>query len=162
MVNLALLEPGRYVADGSYGFSETGLRLPFESSFSVEQLPLYLLIEGKARQPGGRQAYRFRVRLDRDTNSQSQADASVSISGVPELRGRASLVGPTRELLAFDPANENQLSARVVPLDKPRIYEISGLLGLTGKGWFPFHFRVVPTEARAALENVIALPKRTA
>ena len=160
MLNLAIFESGQYFAEGSYGFSETTLRLPIESNFSVEIYPAYVVVEGKAQQHSGRPVYPFRVLLSRDLNSQSQADVNVTIAGVPELIGRMSLIGPTCELLANDPPNQNQLSARVVPLEKPRMYEISGLLALDGKKWLPFNFRVVPTEAELALENVVAMPKR--
>ena len=121
-----------------------------------------LVLEGRARQHSGRPEYGFRCQLDRDPHSQSQANATVTIATIPSLTGRMSLVGPTRELLASDLESRNQLSARIVPMEKPGIYELSGLLALGGKQWFPFHFRVVPTESRAALENVVALPKRTA
>ena len=160
MVNLSIFEPGHYFAEGSYGFSETALRLPIESNFSVEVYPAYLLIEGKGQQHSGRPVYPFRVLLSRDMNSQSQAEISITITGVPELTGRASLVGPTSELMTNDTDHQNLLSARVVPLAKPRTYEISGLLVLGGKSWLPFHFRVVPTEAEVALENIVTLQKR--
>jgi hypothetical protein len=95
-------------------------------------------------------------------HSQSQADVTVVIAGIPQLKGRMSLVGPTRELIASDAEHQNQVSARIVPLDRPRIYELSGIVALGGKQWFPFHFRMVPTESMEALSNVVALPKRSA
>ena len=125
-------------------------------------MPAALVLEGRARQHSGRPEYGLRLQLDRDPHSQSQADATVSIATIPPLKGRMSLTGPTNELLASDLAAQNQLSARIVPLDKPRIYELSGFLALGGKLWFPFHFRVVPTESHAALSNVVAIPKRSA
>jgi hypothetical protein len=151
VVKLAIIEPGHYHGDGSYGFSESGLRLPFECTFRAEVMPAVLVLEGRARQHSGRPEYSFKLQLDRDPQSQSQADATVSIATIPSLKGRMSLTGPTNELLASDPGTQNQLSARIVPLDKPRIYELSGFLALGGKLWFPFHFRVVPTESHAAL-----------
>jgi hypothetical protein len=120
------------------------------------------VLEGKARQHSGRPEYGVRVQLDRDLHSQSQVEATVTIATIPSLRGRMAIVGPTFELLAADLTNLNQISARVVPTEKRRIYEISGLLALGGKAWFPFHFRVVPTEAEAAMSNVVALPQRSA
>jgi hypothetical protein len=161
VVNLNIFLPGQYFAEGSYGL-ESGLSLAFESNFAVEAFPEHLVVEGKARHRSSGTVYPFRVQLSRDKASQSQADASITIPGVPELKGRACLAGPTRELLANDPANQNQISARVVPLEAPRVYELSGILCLGGKAWFPFCFRAVPTEAEVALENVVAFPKRTA
>jgi hypothetical protein len=160
MVELTIIEPGPYFAEGSYGFSETGLRLPFESHFSVEASPSHLLLEGVAQQDRGAPAYRFQVQLLRDNGSQSQADARVSVATIPELTGRMSLRGPTLELLANDLAHNNQISARLVPMDKPRTYEVSGCLALGGKAWFPFHFRFSPTHAEATLANVVAIRKR--
>jgi hypothetical protein len=143
VVNLAFIEPGYYHAGGSYGFSESGLRLPMECGFRFEILPSAAVLEGKARQHSGRPEYGVRVQLDRDLHSQSQVEATVTIATIPSLRGRMAI-------------------ARVVPTEKRRIYEISGLLALGGKAWFPFHFRVVPTEAEAAMSNVVALPQRSA
>jgi hypothetical protein len=162
VVNLAIIEPGHYHAGGSYGFSESGLRLPMECGFLVEILPAAAVLEGKARQHSGRPEYAIRVQLDRDLHSQSQVEATVNIASIPSLKGRMSMVAPTFELLASDSPSLNQLSARVVPMEKPRIYEISGFLALNGKGWFPFHFRVVPTEAHEAMSNVVGLPQRSA
>jgi hypothetical protein len=162
VVNLAIIEPGYYHAGGSYGFSESGLRLPMECGFRFEILLSAAVLEGKARQHSGRPEYGVRVQLDRDPHSQSQVEATVTIATIPPLKGRMAIAGPTLELLAADLTNLNQISARVVPMEKRRIYEISGLLSLGGRQWFPFQFRVVPTEAETAMSNVVALPQRSA
>ena len=154
--------PGQYSAHGSYGFSETGLRLPLQCTFSVEEFPNALTIEGQTQQGGERPVYPFRCKLERDAQSQSQAEASVTVAGISTLSGRISLLGPTIELLAYDLPSNTVLSTRVVPLEKPRIYELSGFLSLHGLNWFPFHFRVVPTEMEAALSNVVGISSRRA
>lgn len=158
MVKLAIIEPGHYFAEGSYGFSETGMRLHFECHLVVETFEDHLVIEGAGRRSGV--SYPFRVQLLRDAASQTQADAKISIATIPELAGRMSLSGPTLELLGGDVAHENQISARLVPLERNRIYEVSGCLALGGKTWFPFHFRLLPTEKEIAHENVVPFAKR--
>jgi len=158
--NLAMLLPGEYSADGSYGFSETGLRLPFRSSFNVELSPHQLCMRGRVRQHTGRQTYPFTLTLARDKDSQSQAEVTVALDTLVTVTGRVALVGPTVELLAYDLESNSVLSARVVPLDRPRIYEISGFLSLHGLNWFPFWFRVIPAEPHLALENVVGIESR--
>jgi hypothetical protein len=160
VVDLAIIKPGSYSAEGSYGFTETGLRLPFHASFSVELFPDHLTIEGRGRQHSGRPDYPFRCSVERDPHSQSQAEVSVTVASIAPLTGRVSLTGPTLEMLAYDLASNSVMSARVVPLDKPRLYELSGFLSLHGLGWFPFHFRVVPTETQEALANVVGISSR--
>ena len=159
MLNLAVIAVGHYAAHGSYGLSESSIDLPLEAHFAVESFPNELVIDGKWQQHSGRPNYAFRIELNRDHTSQSQADASVTASGVGSFSGRMSLRGPTLELLAGDPSTGSHLSARFVPMDKPRIYEVSGIVSAKGN-WFPFHLRVVPMEAE--LSKVVALPKRSA
>jgi len=161
VVNLNILLPGQYLAYGTYGL-ESGLNLEFAGPFRVESFPDDLSIEGKVQHRRSDTTYPFRASLTRDEFSKSQALASITIAGMPELKGRACLVPPTREVLASEPHSLNQLSVRVVPLESPRVYEVTGILALGGKTWFPFHFRVTPMEAEVALENVVALPKRSA
>ena len=157
VVDLAIIEPGKYFASGSYGVSESAIGMPLEASFSVESLPNNLVIEGTWQQHSGRPTYTFRVEFARDQQSQSQAQVIVAAFGVGRLGGRISLRGPTLELLAADAATKSSLSARLVPMEKPRIYEISGAVALNGEVWFPFHLRVVPTETREALSNVVRI-----
>jgi hypothetical protein len=159
-LNLAMLLPGEYSADGSYGFSETGLRLPFQSSFTVELSSRQLSMRGRARQHAGRQTYSFTLTLARDKESQSQAEVTIALDALVTVTGRVALLGPTVELLAYDLESNSVLSARVVPLDRPRIYEVSGFLSLHGLKWFPFWFRVVPAEPHQALENVVGIESR--
>ncbi len=160
MSDLAIIAPGRYRAEGSYGFSDTGLRLGIECTFSVAALPDALVLEGRARRRDGGPEFPLRLQLDHDADAPAQAHAAIALAAIPELTGRVSLSGPTRELLAADWASRNQLSARIVPLEGPRRYELSGFLALDATGWFPFHFRVAPAEPEEALENVVALHKR--
>ena len=160
MVNLNILLPGHYYAYGTYGL-ESGLTLEFAGPFTVESFPDDLSIEGKVQHRRSETSYPFRARISRDKSSTSQAVAVITIAGLPELKGRACLVGTTREILTSDSLNLNQLSVRVAPLEAPRVYEVAGILALGGKAWFPFSFRVTPTEAEVALENVVALPKRS-
>ena len=136
--------------------------MEFAGPFKVESFPDDLSIEGKVQHRRGDTSYPFRARIIRDQSSKAQAAASITIAGLPELRGRACLVPPTREILTSDSLGHNQLSVHVVPLEAPRVYEVTGILALGGRSWFPFNFRVTPTEAEVALENVVALPKRTA
>jgi hypothetical protein len=157
VLNLAIIEPGHYLGQGSYGISAAAIGMPLEAHFAVESFPNTLVIDGKWQQHSGRPTFAFRVELRRDELSQSQAEASVTATAFGLLAGRMSMRGPTLELLATDPANGHLLSARVVPLEKPRIYELSGIIAVNGKQWFPFHLRVVPTEARSALSNVVQI-----
>jgi len=162
VLNLAIIEGGRYFAQGSYGISESGVAMPLEGHFSVESFPNSLVIEGKWQQHSGRPTYAVRVEIVRDPTSQSQGAVMVAASGLGQFTGRMSLRGPTLELIAADPVNGHQLSARVVPLEKPRIYELSGIVAVKAERWFPFHLRAVPAEAEMALSKVVALPKRSA
>ena len=99
--------------------------------------------------------------LAHDDASQSQAEVTVVLDAVATVTGRVALLGPTIELLAYDLESNSILSARLVPLDRPRIYEISGFLSLHGLGWFPFWFRILPAEPHLAREKVVGLESRT-
>ena len=159
MVNLDIFESGRYFADGSYGVNESSVEMPLQGHFSVEIMPNTVVIDGKWQQHSGRPTFAFRVEISRDHTSQSQASVRVVGSEVGELVGRFTLRGRTRELLALDAAKGHQLSARIVPTEKPRIYEISGLIAVN-EHWFPFNLRLLPAEGERALSKVVALPKR--
>ncbi|WP_171092344.1 hypothetical protein [Usitatibacter rugosus] len=160
MLNLNVIEVGTYHAHGSHGLSASSTHLPLEAHFEAESFPNALVLEGKWQTHSDRPAYAFRVELSRDHTSQSQADATVTATGVGVLSGRMSMRGPTLELLASDSSSGSQLSARFVPMEKSRTYEISGIVSFKGQYWFPFHFRAVPLET--ALAKVVALPKRSA
>jgi hypothetical protein len=155
VLNLAVIDIGRYFAQGSYGITESGISMPLEAHFSVESFPNAVVLDGKWQQHSGRPTHAFRVELTRDSASQSQAAVTVAASGIGSLTGRMSLRGPTLELLVADSSCGHQLSARLVPLDKPRIYEISGIVSVKAELWFPFHLRVVPMEAESAMSNVV-------
>lgn len=161
MLNLGILESGTYFMDGSYGISEAGFPMPLQVRLKVELMPNVLEIDGTWQQHSGRPTHAFMLHLIRDHTSQSQADVAVTGTFIGSLKGRASLVGPAYEILVSDAAKDQLLSVHLTPSEKLGLFDVAGFVSL-GAVHYPFHGRIVPTEGRGALSNVVSLGGRVA
>jgi hypothetical protein len=161
VVNLNVIEPGKYFAHGTHGLSEGHVRVQIQIQAEVEAFPNALTIDGEARH-GPNARLGFHCELKRDDLSQTQTEAAVSVTGLFKVSGRAAILGSTVEVLASDPSTGSVLSARFVPSEESLEYELSGVLCLNGVRWFPFYFRAGPTESREALANVVGIHTKKA
>lgn len=157
MLNLAIIAPGGYFLDGSYGISEAGFPLPLQARFNVELMPNVVEFLGAWQQHSGRPSHGFKLQFVRDHTSQSQADVVVSGAFIRSMKGRVSLARPAYEILASDETREHLLSVHFTPSEDRGSFEVSGFLSLGPALYYAFEGRAIPTESRSALSNVVAI-----
>lgn len=162
MVNLNVIAPGTYFMDGAYGISEATVPMPLQARLKVELMPNVLEIEGTWQQHSGRPTQAFKLQIVRDHTSQSQADVTVAGTFIHLMKGRAAIWQPTYEVLATDESREQILSVHFTPADERGSFEVHGFVSTGPTGYFSFRGRVVPTDSRSALSNVVSLSGRAA
>lgn len=148
--------------DGAYGISEATVALPLQARLKVELMPNVLEIEGTWQQHSGRPTHAFKLQLVRDHTSQAQADVTVAGTFIHPMKGRAAIWRPTYEILAIDESKEQLLSVHFTPSEELGSFEIRGFVSTAPNTYYSFAGRVVPTDSRSALSNVVSLPGRAA
>ena len=156
MLNIGVIAPGSYFVDGAYGISEATGPMPLQARFKVELMSNALEIIGSWQQHSGRPEHGFKLTLCRDHTSQSQTDVLVSGVGIGQLKGRATLKPSPCQVLAFDEPRDQVLSVHFTPAEDGGMFEVDGLVTVGGV-FYAFSGRVIPTEGRASLSNVVPI-----
>jgi hypothetical protein len=158
---LRLLPEGKYVAYGSYSFSDSAMtRLPLESFFTLSHTEKLLVFEGSFSSPAGLGKHGFTLEVELSQNEIGKGYFVFQCQPIGEIKG---VVGTTAEE-AFMVAGRSQepptqLSAHMSVRDEHQI-SIQGLLAYEDFKWVTWSVSMKSYDPQMAKSSVMSMPRR--
>ena len=159
--DLRVLDEGRYVAYGSYTFSDSATsRRPLESFFALSHTERLLMFEGSFASGGGVDKRPFTLEVELPPNDIGKGYFVFQSPQLGELKG---VLGTTEGGLFILAGRSNQppmqLSAQLEVHDQHHL-SLQGLLAYEDHKWVTWSAAVKTYDPQLAKSSVMALPRR--
>jgi len=158
---LQLLPEGKYVAYGSYSFSDKATaRRPLESFFTLSHTERLLVFEGFFSSPSGMGKHSFALNVEFPKSEAGKGYFAFQSQLVGEIKG---VIGTTEgEVLMFAGRSKEpvtQLSAQISFLDAEHL-SIRGLLAYEDLKWVTWSASMKSHDPQMSKASVMSLPRR--
>jgi hypothetical protein len=157
---LQLLPEGKYVAYGSYSFSEDAMtRRPLESFFTLSHTELLLVFEGSFSAPSGPK-HGFKLEVELPRNEVGKGYFVFEYQSKTEIKGVVATTAEEAFLLAGRSTEPPmQFSGHLIVHD-PHNISMQGLVAYEDFKWVTWSISMKTYDPQMAKASVMSLPKR--